>query len=284
RVEAGGAGRAHQLLAVAQKAAVDEISAEQALDQRAYRVEVALRLRPGDQPVRLERVRLHDDSLERERYADLGAYRAYPRIDFGGAIGAAELGRKIAGARHTARRHVRIELEWMPPHGDIERRLASLDLAECRFELAFADVAPRTNDVRNDVDRKRVRRRVGGGAADQGFEPGNEELGATIVVPPPRFVRDALDTTTAIGSTVIPSRCVFPADRDLAAALGHFLLGRRQLRRRGRRVAARAADKKCKESTSSAGTARIVRSRRQRPARRSSKRSAAAFRRHISTR
>jgi hypothetical protein len=72
-----------QHIAVADEAALQKIRAEQALD---HLLRIAVGLRPRDEPVRIDRVGLTLDSLEREFDADRPARRANARVDPGGAL------------------------------------------------------------------------------------------------------------------------------------------------------------------------------------------------------
>jgi hypothetical protein len=56
-----------RVVPIADRPSFEEEGAEQPFDQRPG---ITLLLRPRDEPMRIERVRLHDDAVERERNAD----------------------------------------------------------------------------------------------------------------------------------------------------------------------------------------------------------------------
>jgi hypothetical protein len=146
--------------------AFDEVRAEQPLDERGG---VAARLRPGDQPVRVARVRLQRDALEVERDAGLRPGPAHAIVDLRGARGPPELALEIVPAVDALGGQVGIELVGVPAHG--RQRLAGLgERRERGIEMALADVAPGADDVRDDVDDRQGRLGFHGGF--RGFRPG----------------------------------------------------------------------------------------------------------------
>src|SRR6185437_5802805 len=139
-------------VAVAYTPAIEKERAEKPLDERCR---IALLLRPCDEPMAVERVRLAFDAIESEWNANGCACLRHASIYVVGARRAAELLLDIARAWDAIGRKIGIELEWMPAHFDAERWVGAVDLAERDFELALADEAPRTDDVRHHVDRER---------------------------------------------------------------------------------------------------------------------------------
>ena len=81
--------------------------------------------------------------------AALAPRGALSRVEAPGALGRAELRRPVVGARHALARHVGIELERQPD--ELDPGLAG-DQRQGLLEAALADVAPRTDDVRGDLD------------------------------------------------------------------------------------------------------------------------------------
>src|SRR5213593_2665914 len=80
----GFPGDARKLVPIADVAAVDEVCAEQALDQIVAGARIAPLLRPSDQAMRIERVRLSDNTIEIERYAGLRAGLFDAGVNFAG--------------------------------------------------------------------------------------------------------------------------------------------------------------------------------------------------------
>ena len=70
------------------------------------------------------------------------------------AFPAAEQGFEVLGARDPFRREIGVELEGMPAQRDLDGRFAGAELGERLLELAFADIAPGTDDVGDDIDRE----------------------------------------------------------------------------------------------------------------------------------
>ena len=140
-------GNACELVAITDALAVEEKRAEEALDQI---VGIALLLRPHDEAMAVERIGLDLDAveLEADAYRFTGVLDAC--VDIRGA--SAKLLREIGRSRQAGRRKIRIELERVPAHPNVDRRLSVCELGERAFELAFADEAPRTHEVRYDVD------------------------------------------------------------------------------------------------------------------------------------
>src|SRR5205823_2448720 len=105
----GFPGDARELLPTADVAAVDEVCAEQALDQIVARPRLTPLLRPRDQAMRIERVRLPDNPIELERDPHLLANLLDAGINATGARLAAEFRFEICSARYACARDVRIE-------------------------------------------------------------------------------------------------------------------------------------------------------------------------------
>jgi hypothetical protein len=114
-------GRQHR--AVADETSLEEIRAEQPLDQFFG---IAACLRPRDQPMGVERVRLPVDPVEREIDADRFARGAHARVDPVRAFPPAKFRFEIRTAVDALAGQVRIELERClsrpGEHGTPERR------------------------------------------------------------------------------------------------------------------------------------------------------------------
>src|SRR5439155_1915551 len=114
-VREAAAGRERgQLVARADPSALDEIRAEQTIDQRPG---VAALLRPCDQAMRVACIRLPCDPVEVEGDTDLCADGSHPRIDFNGARLSAEFLLEIRRTWNTLHRQIRVELKRMPAYG-----------------------------------------------------------------------------------------------------------------------------------------------------------------------
>ncbi len=148
-----------QLLRVGEHPTFDEVGTEQTFDQRVRRLCITTLLRPRDQSMRIERIRLSVNAIEIERNANAGAGGADTRVDFGRTCLAAEFGFDIRGASDTLGWQVGIELKGMPAANDGKAGFARVQLCQRRLELALADVAPRADDVGNDIDDKFSNRR-----------------------------------------------------------------------------------------------------------------------------
>src|SRR6185312_7341635 len=143
-----------EFTAVADESAFEKVGTEKPLDER---IRVASLLGPGDQPMRIARVRLQRYSIDVERDPDTLAGLAHANVAFVGARDTAPFVLEILGTRNALRRQIRVELERVPANGDIDRRLRRSQLRERNLELALADEAPRAHDIRDDVDDKAVR-------------------------------------------------------------------------------------------------------------------------------
>ena len=142
-------GQRDQRFARSEVPSVEEVAAEQALDER---VGSSVRLRPGDQPVRLAGVRLTHDRIEVEVDAGALAGLAHTRVDLRRAPGAAELRLEVRPAVDAFGRQIRIELEWMPTHDHVA---FAAGVGKRDFKMAFADEAPGAHEVGDDVDGQR---------------------------------------------------------------------------------------------------------------------------------
>ena len=137
---------------VADIAALLEIELEQALRQPVLHVRAG-GSRPADDAVRVERVGRDLDGVEVEVDAVGLAERLDAGVDLAMRSSLPNLAEHVALAVHAFGRDGRVELERPPAHLDI-------DVARLRrspVEPLLADEAPRADDVRDDVDRERLR-------------------------------------------------------------------------------------------------------------------------------
>ncbi len=124
--------------------AVEKICPEQRLDDRILLRETS---RIADQAMSQNRVGRAFDLVERKTDAFPPAGFGYRLVHLpAGPV--AEFEPQVLRAIHAFGRHVGIELERPPADLEIGRRR----LGECALQPAFADEAPRTYRVRNDVD------------------------------------------------------------------------------------------------------------------------------------
>ena len=114
---------------------LDEIGAEERLHQR-LRIAFVARLRPRDEPVRIERIGLARDRLEVEVDADGAARGAHALVDLRRALRPAELRLEVRLAIHAGRRQLGIELERMPAdvHGQRRDRARAIARAPPRAD------------------------------------------------------------------------------------------------------------------------------------------------------
>ena len=122
-----------------------EIGREQGLDGGAGAPAPG---RVGDQAMRCARVRRPPHAVEGEADALLLPQRGHVAIERGGPV-RPELAGAVERALHALRRHAGIELEGQPAD---RRRESEARFVERALEAALADEAPRTDDVREDVD------------------------------------------------------------------------------------------------------------------------------------
>ena len=122
-----------------------EIGREQGLDGGAGAPAPG---RVGNQAMRCARVRRPLHAVEGEADALLLPQRGHVAIERGGPV-RPELAGSVDRALHALRRHAGIELEGQPADG---RRESEARFVERALEAALADEAPRTDDVREDVD------------------------------------------------------------------------------------------------------------------------------------
>ncbi len=106
--------------------------------------------------MRVERIRLTLDLLEREVDADARPGGTHALVDVRGPVRVSEFPGEIDAPVDALRRQVRIQLERMPAHERSDARLVRSKLRERRAEPPPPDEAPRTNDVRDHVDRQCV--------------------------------------------------------------------------------------------------------------------------------
>ena len=101
-----------------------------------------------DQPVRVDGIRRAPDTVEGEidlhRLADVGDRH----VDAPDPRFAAELADQVGGAVDAFRREVRVEQERPPRQADLRARTQG----DGAFELALADVAPRTPRIEDHLD------------------------------------------------------------------------------------------------------------------------------------
>ena len=104
--------------------------------------------------MRHQRVRLSLDAVEVEREPGVAAGRADPRVNFRRSLRAAGIWLPDRPCGRCLRAEVRVQLKRMPADGDFNVG-APMELRDCRLDVAFADVAPRADDVGNDVNVER---------------------------------------------------------------------------------------------------------------------------------
>jgi hypothetical protein len=136
-----------QDLGAADVGAVTEIALEQRLDDAV--LYAALAGQP-DQAMGIERVGRAGQLVEMELQADGAGGLGDALVELARALGAAELGQAILGAIDALARHIRIELEGMPGHREVQALL--VEEGQRAFEVALADVAPWADHVGDDVD------------------------------------------------------------------------------------------------------------------------------------
>src|SRR5215213_10768344 len=102
--------------------------------------------------MRRDGIRCALDAIKCEADAFALSFLRYPRIELARALEGAELRRAVCGARHPLRRHAGIELEWKPADRGADLAVERRDRL---LQAALADVAPRTDDIRNHFDGQR---------------------------------------------------------------------------------------------------------------------------------
>ena len=125
----------------------DEVRPEHCLHRRV--LHTVLTGEPN-QPVSIDRIRRPLDPFRMELQPDLGCRIDDPCVQRGGLLGAAELPGAVLGAIDALLRHVGIELERVPV--DRERQSLAGEGGQSPLHLPLADVAPRADRVRDDVD------------------------------------------------------------------------------------------------------------------------------------
>jgi len=155
-IEAGPCAAVRQHRWVADVAPLGEIGGEHRLHGCVLH---AVHASQPNQPVRVERVRRPRHQVRAEHQTDTGGRGGDLGIPLAGTLGAAELRGAKQRAVGALLRHVRVKLERMPI--DRGRQPVGRQQGERAFELPLADVAPRADCVRDDVDAQ-VRGRAWG--------------------------------------------------------------------------------------------------------------------------
>ena len=144
-------------LGIADVRAVAEVAFEQRLDDAILH---ALLAGEADHAMGLHGVGRAGELLEMEVDADARGHAGDALVHLLRALGAAELGEAVLLTVDAFGWHLGIELEGMP--GDGEAQLGLFQDVEGALEMALADVAPRTDDIGNDVDASGCGHRVHG--------------------------------------------------------------------------------------------------------------------------
>src|SRR5262249_35845826 len=144
-VDAGAAGTLDQDVEVADVEHPLEVGPEQLGNDLVL---AAVLAGPMDQAMRQHGVGRPPDQRELELDARLAAAFGDRLVDLARPVAAAELRAPIVAARTAPGRHVGVEREGPPGH----RHVGAAAQRQRALEAALADVAPRADRVRDDVD------------------------------------------------------------------------------------------------------------------------------------
>jgi hypothetical protein len=155
RIQPASRSDVDQRMHVADEFAIDEIRLEEMLDNGIGVASVVNALRIGDQRVRGERIRLLLDAVEVQFKPRIATGCRDSRINFSRSLWPPEFGFEVALSIGAFERQIGVELKRMPSNVDLGIGMVGLPLRHCGFNMTFSDVAPRADNVGDDINGER---------------------------------------------------------------------------------------------------------------------------------